>query len=77
MFLLSMQIQSNAPLIVRWKHNYVLRGRRSIEIGNLQILTLPDLSLLLSTTLSKVGVQWTPLLTHEPFALTTSSSVGY
>ena len=41
-------------------------------------LTLPDLNLLLLTTLSNGGfrVQWTPLLTHEPFALTASNLVG-
>ena len=43
-------------------------------------LTLPDLSLLLQTTLSNRGegggVQWTTPLTHEPFDLTTSNLAG-
>ena len=40
-------------------------------------LTLPDLSLLLPTTLSNGGGgSVDPLLTHEPFALTTSNLVG-
>ena len=41
-------------------------------------LTLPDLSLLLPTTLSNIEVRWIPcpLPTHEPFGLTTSNLVG-
>ena len=39
-------------------------------------LTLPDLSLLLPTTLSKGG-SVDPKLTHKPFALTTSDLVGF
>ena len=43
----------------------------------LQRLTLPDLSLLLPTTLSDRGGGFSGrLLTHEPFALTTSNLVG-
>ena len=44
-------------------------------------LTLHDLSLLLPTTLSNLGeggggLSGPPLLTHEPFAVTTSNLVG-
>ena len=45
------------------------------------MLTLPDINLLLPTTLltgggGGGGVQWTFLLTREPFALTPSNLVG-
>ena len=58
--------------------------RKNVPVAKLQLqmvgqndLTLPNLSLLLPTTLCNGGGgQWTPLLTHEPFALTTSNLVG-
>ena len=48
----------------------------NLPTNELLLLTLSYLSPLLPTTLSKGRGQWTPLLTNEPFALTTSTCWG-
>ena len=67
--------QSTNGTVQKWSNVWPTHCLDSYSCNFQSFKTLPDLSYLLSTTLSNGG-SVDPLLTHEPFALTTSNLVG-
>ena len=72
----SMKISVEIPTLPRSRKSCVFFSYDWSPVVKKILLTLPDLSLLLPTTLSNAGGSLDPPLTHEPFALTTSNLVG-